>query len=206
MAPDDTTRSYDRVAADYDERFGDELVGKPRDRELLAAFADAVADPVLEVGSGPGQIGVHVADHGRRVVPSDRSLPMADRARRRLGCGLVADLRALPVTSASVGGVLAFYSLIHLDRAELGGAVGELARVLRPGGRLLATAHEGSGLIVRTELLGHTLPFSATLLTLDELTAAATAAGLEVTLAERRPPYAGEGDTIRLAVEARRPT
>ena len=54
--------SYDLVAAKYEERFRDELQGKARDRELLESFAGSVGDPIVEIGCGPGQVGMFVRD------------------------------------------------------------------------------------------------------------------------------------------------
>ena len=42
-----------------------------------------------------------------------------------------------PFASARIGGLVAFYSLIHVRRAALGGVLAEFHRVLRPGGRVL---------------------------------------------------------------------
>lgn len=196
--------TYDRVARKYETRFLDELDGKPRDRELLERFAESVDDPVVEIGSGPGQIGAFVRARGRHVVGLDVSEAMARLAGGRLDAALTADMRGLPLASGRVGGLLAFYSLIHLPRAEVEGALREFHRVLRPGGRVLLSAHEGQGQTSRDEFLDERVPFVATFFELDELVAAATASGLDVTIAERRPPYATEGDTVRLYVEAER--
>ncbi len=197
--------SYDHVADVYLETFRHELDGKPRDRELLAAFAASVDDLVVEVGCGPGQIGAFVKERGRRVVGLDLSPAMAKLAADRLDGSASADLRALPLATGAVAGLLAFYTLIHIPRPELGAVVQELARVLRPGGRLLLSAHEGEGEHVADEFLGEPVPFVATLFRLEELVDACTAASLEVVRAERRPPYAIEGPTVRLYVEALRP-
>src|SRR3954451_7004191 len=83
----------------------DELDGKPRDRELLAAFSKSVGDPVLEIGCGPGQIGAFVRERGRRVIGADLSTEMAGLARGRLDGALVADMRALPFASDLVAGI-----------------------------------------------------------------------------------------------------
>ena len=111
--------SYDALAVDYEARFRDELAGKPRDRELLEELAAAVGDPVLEIGCGPGQVGAYVHARGRRVVGVDLSREMVALARGRLGDALVADMRELPIAPESAGGVVAFYSVIHLPRADL---------------------------------------------------------------------------------------
>ncbi|QYG91926.1 class I SAM-dependent methyltransferase [Iamia sp. SCSIO 61187] len=197
--------SYDAVADAYEATFGDELAAKPADRARLAAFAAAVGDPVVDLGCGPGQVGAAVRDGGRSVLGLDFSPAMARLAAARLGAATAGDLRALPVRSASVAGVVAFYALIHLRREELATGVAEIARVLRPGGRALLTAHEGEGTVATEDFLGAGVPFVATLLSLDELVVAAEASGLGVVATDRRPPLPQEHPTVRLTVELVRP-
>ena len=196
--------TYDTVAAKYEARFLDELQGKPGDRELLESLVASVEDPVVEIGCGPGHIGAFVRHHGRFVLGMDLSPEMATLAQSRLDGALVGDMRLLPFGTSSVGAMVAFYSVIHLRRPELAAAFGEFHRVLRDGGRILLSAHEGSGEVEVEEFIGERVPFAATLFGLDELVRACEEAGLEVTLAERRPPYANEGTTVRLFVEARK--
>jgi SAM-dependent methyltransferase len=201
---DGLRESYDAVANTYEERFHDELEHKERDRELLAAFADATGDPVAEIGCGPGHVGAFVRGLGRNVIGVDLSVNMIALARDRLDAGLVADLRQLPFGPGQIGGVLAFYSLIHVRREELRPALEECHRVLRPGGRLLLSAHEGQGQIEREEFLDEPVAFVATLFELDELVRATTTAGFDVTSALRRDPYPSEGQTGRLYLGAAR--
>ncbi len=204
MSWDYLRSSYDAVAATYQSRFIDELQSKPRDRELLEAFARTVSDPVVEIGCGPGQIGAFVAQRGRRVVGVDLSSQMATLANGRLQAALVADMRRLPIATGAVGGILAFYSLIHLRRSELEPVLRDFHRVLRRGGHVLFSAHEGEDELERDEFLEQPVPVAATLFRLDELVGACRAGGLEVTVAEQRMPYACEGGTVRLYVEARK--
>jgi ubiquinone/menaquinone biosynthesis C-methylase UbiE len=197
--------SYDHVARKYEDRFLSELDGKPRDRDLLAAFAATVEDPVVEIGSGPGQIGRYVRAQGRRVMGLDVSVEMVRLAATRLDGALAADMRALPLADARVGAIVAFYSLIHLRRAEVGATLGELHRVLRPGGRTLLSAHEGEGEVAFDEFLDEPVPFVATLFTIDELVEASEAAAFTVRQAERRGPYPTESPTDRLYLEIEKP-
>jgi SAM-dependent methyltransferase len=192
------------VAAKYEERFHDELQSKARDRELLASFAGSVDDPIVEIGCGPGHIGVFVRERGRRVVGLDLSHEMAKLASRRLDGTVTADMRSLPLRTAAVGGILAFYSVIHLRRPELESVLQEFHRVLRPAGRLLLSAHEGQGEVGVAEFLGEPAPLSATLFELVELTEATKAAGFDIVHAERREPYPSEGQTVHLYVEGQR--
>lgn len=204
VAWDELGSSYDKVARKYEARFLDELKDKPRDRALLAAFAESVGDPVLEVGCGPGQVGTFVRRHGRSVLGLDLSFQMARLASGRLDFALAGDMRQLPIADERLGGLVAFYSIIHVRRTELCQVLGEFRRVLRPGGRVLFAAHEGRGELARTQFLEEDVPFVATLFELDELVGACQETGLTVLHAERRAPYASES-TVRLYVEAARP-
>jgi len=196
--------SYETVARKYEATFVNELADKPRDSELLSRFADAVSDPILEVGCGPGQVGSFVRERGRAVCGLDLSSEMVKLARARLDGAVLGDLRCLPVAAGSLGGLLAFYCFIHVRRHELPEVLQEVHRVLRPGGRVLFTVHEGEGEITRDQFLEEAVPFIATLYVLDELVAMCRDADLVVALAERREPYPSE-TTVRLFVEALRP-
>lgn len=200
----DLARSYDTVAAAYERQFVGELDAKPRDRELLSAFAETLprGGPVLDVGCGPGQIGAALRIGTHPVLGVDVSPAMARLAAARLDAAVVGDVLRLPVAAARAAGVVAFYSLIHVPRTQLGSAVEELARVLRPGGKVLAAFHEGEGERRADEFLGEPVPFVATLFALDELFTTFEDGGFRVDVTERRPPYAGEGDTVRLYVGA----
>jgi SAM-dependent methyltransferase len=205
MAWERLRSSYDVVARKYEARFLEELRAKPLDRELLTAFAESVSDPVVDIGCGPGQIGVFVRQRGRRVYGFDLSREMATRAQGRLDGALVGDMRSLPLAPARLGGLVAFYSLIHVRRPELGVVMREFRRVLRPGGRVLLSAHEGQGEIEGDHFLDEPVPIVATLFELDELVDASRAAGLAVTRAERRMPYPSEFESVRLYLEATKP-
>jgi SAM-dependent methyltransferase len=194
--------TYDRVADAYERRFADELDHKPSDRDLLDAFSTSVRGPVLDIGCGPGQIGAYVRGRGHSVIGLDFSEPMARHALSRLTASAAADMHSLPVATSSVGGLVAFYSLIHIPRAEVVGVIAEFARVLRPRARLLLSAHEGTGVIERDEFIDLPVPVVATLFELDELVEAIGGNGFAVVRAERRRPYATESDTVRLYVEA----
>lgn len=102
--------------------------------------------------------------------------------------------------------IVAFYSVIHLPKTELGAAFREFTRVLQPGGHVLVSAHEGEGEIQITEFLNHTVDLAATFFRLDDLVSTAVDAGLEIVIADSRQPYDTEGATVRLYLEAAKPT
>jgi SAM-dependent methyltransferase len=203
----DLAHSYDVVAADYAKQFAGELTGKPFDRELLDAFATEMSGTVLDVGCGPaGHVTRYLADRGVAAGGIDLSPGVVDLAAAthpdlRFQ---VADLRALPAADASLGGLVAFYSVIHLPRERFPEAFTEFHRVLRPGGTLLIAMHGGTGEVGVDNWFDREVSFRATLVELAELVGLIEAAGLTVTASHERPPYDFEHPTPRLYVLARR--
>jgi SAM-dependent methyltransferase len=98
---------------------------------------------LLEVGYGSGLLIPTLCSQSDELygVDLEREPPQLRAALERLGArpkGLVqADVRSLPFSDGYFDGVVAFSILEHLERAALDKALGELARVLEPGGRLL---------------------------------------------------------------------
>jgi ubiquinone/menaquinone biosynthesis C-methylase UbiE len=104
---------------------------------LAAANLDGAVD-VLDVGTGEGQVARLAAAGGsRRVVGVDPAWAQLAVARRRAGGpGYVrAGAGALPFPSEAFDAVVACLVFEHIDDAD--GAIAEVARVLRPGGRFL---------------------------------------------------------------------
>jgi demethylmenaquinone methyltransferase/2-methoxy-6-polyprenyl-1,4-benzoquinol methylase len=128
-------RSYDRAGAVFS--FGQD----PRWRSALvdAVRADA-SEVVLDVATGTGLVAAELARrYGCRVVGLDRSADMLAEAARRDGliAGLVnARAERLPFADATFDHVTFTYLLRYVD--DPAATVAELARVLRPGGRLAA--------------------------------------------------------------------
>jgi SAM-dependent methyltransferase len=138
-----TQAAYDAVAVRYAELFRDALAGLPLDRALLAAFAELVqaADvgPVADLGCGPGSGTAYLHSLGVSAFGVDLSPAMIALARREYP-----DLRfdecsmtALDLPAGVLGGVLAWYSIIHTPPEEMPTIIGEFHRVLAPGGHVL---------------------------------------------------------------------
>jgi SAM-dependent methyltransferase len=127
---------FDRVASTYDATRG----GMERGRRLAAVLAGLLppGGPLLEVGVGTGTVSAGLAELGRDIVGVDLSLPMLAVARERLpGRVAAADALRLPVRTGSVAGACLVH-VLHLV-AEIPATLAEVARVLRPGGTLVAT-------------------------------------------------------------------
>jgi SAM-dependent methyltransferase len=156
----DIRTSYDTVADSYAGQTRAALDGTPYVRAALALFADLVSagggGPVADVGCGPGHVTVHLRDSGLDAFGIDLSPVMIDVARRehpglRFEAGSMTDL---PLADASVAGLVAFWSLIHLPDHALPGVFGHFRRALRPGGPLLLGFHAGETSRLKTEGYG----------------------------------------------------
>ncbi|MFI9008487.1 class I SAM-dependent methyltransferase [Actinosynnema sp. NPDC053489] len=155
----DTRVSYDRVAESYAEFARARLAELPLVRGVLALFAAAVGDvggPVVDVGCGPGHITAHLRGLGVDAFGVDLSPGMVALARREHpGVRFeVGSMTALDLAAGSVGGVLAFYSVIHVPDEEVPVAFAGFRRVLRPGGVVLVGFHVGDRVSVKTEGYG----------------------------------------------------
>jgi SAM-dependent methyltransferase len=198
----DLAGAYDRVAEPYAAQFFDELARKPFDRELLDRFAARLRGRgrVCDVGCGPGHVGRYLAERGVDVYGLDLSASMVLLARRlnptmRFEQG---DLRALSLPDAALDGIVAFYSLIHLRRADVAGALTELARVLRRGGLILLAFHGGEGEVHADDWFGRGVSIDATLHQPADMAAALERAGFGVEAVETRAPYEFEYPTTRV--------
>lgn len=99
---------------------------------------------VLDVGCGPGTITAGLAG---AVVGLDPAAEPAARAARLLPGRIVrGTVEALPVATASIDVVLAHAVFEHLP--DVGAALGEVRRVLRPDGTLAAVSSDWSGAVV----------------------------------------------------------
>lgn len=208
MRPIDTRTSYDRVAREYAERIYGELAGKPLDRLLLDDLAREANGVIGDLGCGPGHVARYLRDWGADVCGVDLSPAMVAEA-RRLNPDLpflVGDLRALPVLDGAWGGAAAFYSLIHLTRAELPRAVREIRRVLCPGGLALVAFHRGSETLHLDEWWGETVSVDFNFFQTTEIVEAFTAGGFQIEQVWEREPYPGvEHPSQRAYILARKP-
>lgn len=201
--------SYDRVATQYAETFYDELTRKPFDRALLDRYAALVAGrgEVWELGCGPGHVGRYLWERGVAIHGLDLSAEMVECA-RRLNPGMAftqGTMLALPAENAALVGIVAFYAIIHLRRAEARAALREFHRALASGGYLLLAFHGGEGEVYTDEWFGEQVDVTATLFGGDEMARYAEDAGFAVIELLERAPYEFEHQTQRVYLLARKP-
>jgi SAM-dependent methyltransferase len=205
-----TRAAYDTVAVDYAEILHNELIAKPFDRALLGAFAELVqvADigPVADVGSGPGRITAHMHGLGVDAFGVDLSPAMVSVARRTYP-----DLRfdegsmmALDVADDVLGGVIAWYSIIHTPPEQLPGTFSEFHRVLGRGGYLLLAFQVGDERVHLQHAYGHPVSLDAYRWQPDRIAELVHQAGLAVIAQLVREP--DQSEKVRQAnILARKP-
>lgn len=136
---------YEAASADgYDAKYHAALAYRQMDHRIAMAIAGAVkgegrAIDLLDVGCGPGSLVPALREIGSvNIVGIDLSPEMIEIARERYPTARfeVGDVEALAFPDASFDAVLCSGMLHHL--AALDGAMAQIARVLRPGGIMLA--------------------------------------------------------------------
>lgn len=189
LDPDAVRASYDAVAEAYAEGIFDELDGKPFDRAFLTDVARRAPGPVLDVGCGPGHVTAFLAAAGADAAGVDLSPGMVAVARQRCP-GLrfeVADMRAL--TARDLGGIVCFYSLIHIPPAEWAAVLRGFREALRPGGLVAVAGHIGDHLLHLEDWWGHAVDVSFQFMAPERLAEAAEDAGLLIESVQTRGPY-----------------
>ncbi len=131
--------AYGAASALYIEAFPDAGTAHEEDRALIAAWASSVDGPILDAGSGPGLWTVFLHDLGHDVSGIDATPEFVAHARRIRPdlSWTLGDLRDPGIADGTLGGVLVWFSLIHLVPEEVPEALRGLVRLLKPSGRLL---------------------------------------------------------------------
>jgi SAM-dependent methyltransferase len=142
-----TTEAWDELFSDFYLRaFADEARdAEAQEQALAAARLSGCPDggDLVDVPCGFGRHAVPLARAGYRVVAVDRSQALLDEAHRRAGGErwpklVRADYRDLPLPDESFDAALnLFSSLGYLGDEDDTRVLGEIRRVLRPGGRLV---------------------------------------------------------------------
>jgi ubiquinone/menaquinone biosynthesis C-methylase UbiE len=132
----DSESFFAGAAGEWDKLRG-ELYGQAfSDLAVLALLPPEYV--VADLGCGTGQIAARIAPFVKQVIGVDNSPAMLKAARRRVGDMENVDLRrgdlsAVPIDDGSCDAVLLVLALTYV--VEPAGAIAEIARILKPGGR-----------------------------------------------------------------------
>lgn len=122
---------------DYRELAPALLAAGVRDRALRRLLRFHPSDVVLDNGCGTAKHAVWNAEHVGLMVGSDPATLFADQALSQVALAQ-ADSRSLPFADGSFDKAFAIDILEHFPREVIDTYLAETARVLRPGGRMLA--------------------------------------------------------------------
>jgi len=137
LEPESVRGMFDRIAPVYDVMNRVMTAGLDRRwRKLAVQEVVWPGDRVLDACCGTGDLSVEAERHGGRVVGLDFSARMLERARTKSGAieWVQGDALALPFGDAEFDAATVGFGVRNLE--DLEGGLRELARVLRPGGKL----------------------------------------------------------------------
>ncbi len=137
LSPDGVRAMFDRIAPVYDAMNRVFTMGLDgRWRKLAAAAVVTPGDRVLDAACGTGDLALADRKAGGEVTGLDFSERMLERARRKSDQieWVQGDVLALPFEDAAFDAATIGFGIRNVD--DLDGGLRELARVVRPGGRL----------------------------------------------------------------------
>ncbi len=114
-------------------------------------------------------------------------------------------MNALALRDGSLAGAVSFYSILHLARATVPQALGEMIRVLRPRGSALVTFYEGRGDHKTSSWFGRDVSVDTTLFEPGEMEMLLENVGFKTEATVCRDPAESEFPMRSVHVRAVRP-
>lgn len=190
----ETRASYDAIAAAYTDWVCTELDIRPVERAMLTAFAELVAGSpnslIADIGCGPGRVTSYLANLGADAFGIDLSSGMVEQASAahpelRFEVGSMLDL---PLAEDSLGGIVAWYSIIHVPDELLPQVFSEFRRVLTGGGYLLLGFQVGQSVSHSDEAAGHAVSLDFRYRQVEDVAVRLRECGFDVRIRLTREP------------------
>ena len=184
------------MADAYIERLGSIDFVEEADKSFISAGFNG-ADDVLDVGCGPGHLTAYLNSLGHQAAGIDLVPEFVNHARSAYpGIDFsVTDIANLSGEIKRVGGVLAWYSLIHMSPGEMAKALQRISEILTTEGALIY----GGFLAPSRTVFDHRVT-AATAYSEEEIKRLIEEAGFRVRRLETRP--ATETNRAHIAVAA----
>lgn len=129
----------------------DRLMGAPDVARLALLLRLPSRGCLLDLGGGTGRVSSPLRGRVGRVVVSDVCGRMLAKAREKRLDAVCARAEVLPFPDASFDRVLVVDALHHF--ADQPAAMGDIARVLKPGGRVVVEEFDANRIVVRMAAL-----------------------------------------------------
>ncbi len=135
---DQWAESYDGWVTSDDPTYAryDTVLGR-----VLSLSGAAGGKRILDIGTGTGNLALHLLDRGAEVVGLDPSQKMLDIAGEKLSGHPRIELKKvdepflkIPYGDASFDAVVSTYAFHHVHPSKKPGCIAEMMRVLKPGG------------------------------------------------------------------------
>jgi len=101
---------------------------------------------ILDVGCGAGRDLFWLKEKGYQVTGLERSVGLAEIARRHSGCSvIIGNFRKFDFSSFSFDGILLIGSLVHLEHREMEQVLKNISKGVKNNGFILLTLKQGIG-------------------------------------------------------------
>lgn len=136
---------YSELSDVYIQLFGGVDRVATQDLTFLRRSFDGCTGTILDAGCGPGHLTAYLTDLGFTATGVDLVPEFVDSARAQWpGIDFaIGSVRCLGLPDQTLGGVLAWFSLIHCAPSELADMLIEFRRMLTPGGMLVVGFFSG---------------------------------------------------------------
>jgi ubiquinone/menaquinone biosynthesis C-methylase UbiE len=132
--------------------FYDRVIRPKQPEKIIQLAGFPIAGPLLDAGGGTGRVAQGLVDYAATIVVADESFRMLNEAARKPGLqAALCVTEKLPFRDNVFAGIIIIDALHHVKSQS--GTIGELWRVLRPGGKIVIEEPDIQSLAVKVVAL-----------------------------------------------------